>query len=113
MGTSKQFATYNLLKAKNYLTNHVKKELEPFMDTTVFEASSYPLDVTLVIYRKDNRLGDVDNRSIIAKWTTDTIVREGIIPEDNWKYIRSLTILDGGLDKENPRITYFMHKDGK
>jgi hypothetical protein len=58
------------------------------------------------IYREDNRQSDVDNKAIVAKWVTDEIVRAGLLTSDHWAVIKSLKIIDGGLDKENPRLEY-------
>jgi hypothetical protein len=46
------------------------------------------------------------NFCIIEKFTTDVLVANDILIEDNWKYIKSVTIQDGGLNKENPHAEY-------
>ena len=104
IGTDAKVNTYWLKRAKDSLITKVKKQLkglEPFKDQ---------VDLTLTIYRDSNRLCDMGNFSILEKFTTDAVVKAGVLADDNWKYIRSVSIIDGGLCKENPRAEYVLQE---
>ena len=102
LGLKNAFATYSLLKAKNFFTRLVTKAVA---DLPVIENPTN-LIVVLEVYRDSNRRSDCDNKAIMAKWATDMIVQAGIIPDDDHRYITGLLIVDKGLDKENPRVVY-------
>ena len=106
LGSKNLFSTFYLWRAKADLIARVKKlckGLSPIEGST-------PLKVELRIYRASNHRQDVDNRSIIAKFVTDTLVKCGIVGDDGFKFITELHIIDMGLDVENPRCEYFLAK---
>jgi len=43
---------------------------------------------------------DPDNYAACAKWINDGLVHAGILPDDNFDYIESLTIKQGGFCKK-------------
>jgi hypothetical protein len=63
-----------------------------------------PLKFTYTLYPKTKRRTDVSNPlSIIDKFTCDTLVELGVIPDDNYEYINEVVYKIGHVDKENPR----------
>jgi hypothetical protein len=73
----------------------------------------YPVQIKITIYRQSNHATDIGNYSVIEKYTTDALVQSGVLAEDNWQYISSVTLVDGGKDPQNPRATYEILKDNK
>lgn len=67
------------------------KDLEPITEKC---------HINLTIYRDSNRLLDIQNFTILEKFTTDAIVKAGILIDDNWKHITGVTIIDGGKSSE-------------
>ena len=86
-------------KAKRHLQDIVKSQL----------ATMPPLDMTkrkeviLTIFRGNNRATDViDNPVVLIKFAMD-IVKINHAPDDDWRYFSQCEIVDGGLDRANPR----------
>ena len=100
VGTDKKVNTYWLKRAKDHLMKEVAKQCK---DVEMFKDQ---VDITVTIYRDSNHLCDMGNFTIIEKFTTDAVVKAGVLSDDNWKFVRSVKIIDGGLDKENPRAEY-------
>jgi len=55
---------------------------------------------TFEFYFQDKRRHDPDNYAACAKWINDGLVNAGILPDDNFTYIESLTIEQGGFSKQ-------------
>ena len=56
------------------------------------------------VFFKDRRRRDIGNvLSIVDKFTCDSLVDNGILIDDNFKYIPEITFRFGGFDPENPR----------
>lgn len=57
-------------------------------------------NIIFTIYAPDNRKSDLSN-----KWESvgDLLVDNKIIEDDNWFIIPQLSLIFGGVDKENPR----------
>ena len=73
----------------------------------------YPVQIKITIYRQSNHATDIGNYSVIEKYTTDALVQSGVLAEDNWQYINSVTLVDGGKDSGNPRALYEILKDNQ
>jgi Holliday junction resolvase RusA-like endonuclease len=52
--------------------------------------------VKAIFYFKTERLRDMDNMIIVIKFLLDALKSNGIILDDNYKYIRSIELLYGG-----------------
>src|SRR5699024_3017311 len=63
-------------------------------------------DWTFVWYRK-NRRNDPDNIQVGTKYIFDAFVKAGIIDNDGWKEINSITH-KFRVDKDNPRVEIFI-----
>ena len=88
-------------KAKKQLQDIVRDQL---MDITPvdFDKTEWPLKAKLTVYRVSNRRVDIDNFGVLIKFALD-VLKEEHLPDDNFKYISSIEIVDGGLDRESPR----------
>jgi hypothetical protein len=63
------------------------------------------LDITYTLYKGSKRKIDRANvLCIIEKFFCDALTFYGCIPDDNDDYIKATHYLDGGIDKDNPRV---------
>ena len=69
------------------------------------KVTDYPISLTLVFYNSDRRRHDLDNQ---ASSILDTLVKAGVIEDDNQNFVNSIHLQYGGLDKENPRCEIFL-----
>ena len=65
----------------------------------------YKSNFTYTTYFKTDRRHDLDN--ISPKFILDGFVEAGLIVDDDYKHIESLTI-KCGIDKENPRMEFLI-----
>lgn len=70
-----------------------------------FRVTDYPISITIVSFNGDNRRHDLDNQ---CSSILDTLVKAGIIEDDNQKYIESIQLQYGGHDKVNPRCEIYI-----
>lgn len=86
-------------KAKRHLQDIVKNQLStenPLSDP-------WPKRVCLTIFRASNAHMDIiDNPVVLIKFAMD-IVKINHAPDDDWRYFSQCEIVDGGLDRANPR----------
>ena len=62
---------------------------------------SFPIEVEVIVYRADNRRRDSDNAVIAVKMINDSLVEMGKIPDDNYKFIKSVKCsIVGGAQKD-------------
>lgn len=106
--SNKQINTFYLEKAKTDLIAEVKEAVADVEPITRF-----PCDLAITIYRETDRQTDMGNYSILEKFATDALVQAGIIPDDCFKYIRSVGFIDGGKDRKNPRAMYHLREPPK
>jgi Holliday junction resolvase RusA-like endonuclease len=102
--------TYYQGRAKKELMADIKRQLPQL---TPIDPSVYPVQLVITIFRQSNHGTDIGNYSVIEKFTTDALVHGGIFLDDSWKYISSVTFVDGGKDPKNPRAEYVICKDGQ
>ena len=70
--------------------------------STVLLESPYRFVYT--IFPSSGRRFDIANvLPIIQKFTDDSLIEMGIIPDDSWKVIKAIDYRFGCIDKENPR----------
>lgn len=64
-------------------------------------------NVSITMFAPDRRASDLTNK---AESIMDLLVDVGILKDDNWFIVPSITLTLGGVDKDNPRaevtITY-------
>lgn len=75
---------------------------EQFKDHKV---TDYPISVTMVFFNTDNRRHDLDNQSSSI---LDTLVKAGVLEDDNQTKVDSLQLQYGGVDKESPRCEIYL-----
>ena len=66
--------------------------------------------VTLVAYPPTKMKFDLDNLAPHMKFAMDAVVQMGVLEDDNYLYILSTEHLFGGVDKENPRVEFFIEE---
>lgn len=96
---------YYQKRAKETLQKDVRKQLE---SQEVLEGP-FPMGVELNIYRDSNRRMDLDNTAVLLKFALDEI-KLSHIPDDDFRYIGEINIVDKGVDKENPRAELIFFK---
>jgi Holliday junction resolvase RusA-like endonuclease len=62
---------------------------------------SNPCHIHYKFYWPDNRIRDGQS---YFKATTDYLVKQKVIVDDNWKILASESWSHGGVDKQNPRV---------
>lgn len=70
-----------------------------------YKITGYPIAVTMVFYDGDLRRHDLDNQ---CSSILDTLVKAGVLEDDNQKFVDTITLQYGGLDRENPRCEIFL-----
>lgn len=73
----------------------------------------YDSPVELIYTYFHGRKGRVDISnpcSIIDKFTSDVLSEKKVIPDDNTDFIKRVTYIWGGVDKQNPRCTLEIKK---
>lgn len=70
-----------------------------------YKVTDYPISLNIAVYFNDLRKRDLDNAlgSIM-----DALVAAEIIEDDNNKFVDSISISYGGLDKLSPRAEVFL-----
>lgn len=66
-----------------------------------FKIPGTELKISMVMYAPDKRRGDLSNR---FESVADLLVDAGIIEDDSWFIVPSVTMAFGGIDRENPRV---------
>lgn len=77
----------------------LKRQFEGFVVT------DYPIELTLVFWFDNLRRHDLDNA---AAGVMDALSASGVIEDDNVKFVNTLTLQYGGVDKINPRTEIYI-----
>lgn len=76
-----------------------KDEYKKSCQEALSEYDRFTCEEIYIIISYNSRL-DIDNGILVSKFLADTLVSEGIIPDDNPKYYKSVSIrYDGTLEK--------------
>lgn len=67
--------------------------------------TKYPISCTMVFFWGDKRRRDMDNT---ASGVLDVLRDGGIIEDDDYTHIDTLTLQSGGYDKQNPRVEIYL-----
>ena len=63
------------------------------------------IELTYTVYRGDAHSYDLMNVvSVFDKFFEDSLTAAKVISDDNYKVVRKITAIPGGIDKENPRV---------
>lgn len=103
LNTYRNTSPLKLAKMKRYFHNQFlpmiyrcKKQYEPILKKYEGIRKSYSL--TYTINAKNNRQFDVSNLcSIIDKFACDSLVKEGILPDDSWKHLKQVLYKFGSV----------------
>lgn len=60
-----------------------------------------PVELTYTFYFPNNRASDIGNRE---KVTTDYLVSQQVIPDDDFNHVKRIVLIFGGIDREKPRV---------
>ena len=107
--TKKKMGSLNLNAFRNYhyqVLNKMKKYIHQWVRDNKPKQTKIkpPVELIYTVYRSSKRRVDLGNiGSVVDKMVSDAIVLIGILPDDNTDYIKKVTFIDGGIDKENPR----------
>jgi len=64
-------------------------------------------DITLTFYAPNKRKYDLTNR---AESIMDLLVDGGILSDDNWEVVPKVTLIHGGVEKEDPRCEIVINR---
>ena len=96
----------NHYQVNNKMKHRFSSDLMAAIGDRVKECPEPPVELIYTIYRRDRRKIDLGNiGAILDKFTSDALVYCKMLPDDNTDYIRAITYIDGGVDKQNPRAT--------
>ncbi len=95
--TNRPFITSSK-RYKEWLSENAGKLFTQFAG---YRISDYPITVELTFWFDNNRRHDLDNA---AAGIMDLLTSEGIIEDDNVKFVNKLIINYGGIDKIKPRV---------
>lgn len=116
ISSRKEFAlNLNIYRNAHYqVLNHAKKlfaaqitEEVTQMHTYLLRLPQYPktFHITYTLYPSSKRKLDVANTcSIVDKFFCDSLVKTGVIPDDDFSVITQVTYCYGALDPKNPRV---------
>lgn len=87
-----------LLSSANYTKWH--KEASKQLKQQKLSLQKDIKNITFTVYSPDKRKSDLSN-----KWESigDLLVDNKIIEDDNWFVLPQLSLIFGGVDKDNPR----------
>jgi Holliday junction resolvase RusA-like endonuclease len=85
--------------------NHAKVFFkEMVQEMTIEELSEPPYSITYTYYAPTKRKCDISNVcSIIDKFVCDAFTEIGLWEDDNIDFVKKVSYVWGGVDKENPR----------
>ena len=94
------------------ILNQAKIQYRDLVQSIWHEASPYvvmplnpPYRFVYTVFPSSGRKFDLGNVcSIIDKFTADSLVEMGVIPDDNYKIIKAVDYRFGYIDKDTPRV---------
>ena len=86
-----------------YKHEQQKLIIEYIKKSGLMQVRNYPVEIAFIFYEMNTKR-DIDNVSGWAhKCILDALVKEGILVDDSWKYVKSIKD-EFYIDKDNPRI---------
>lgn len=107
-GRKKYFLSMNSYNKWHYQTKSKIKKL--FTELAVEKLQDIPksaniIELTYTVYRGDAHSYDLMNVvSVFDKFFEDSLTAAKVISDDNYKVVRKITAIPGGIDRENPRV---------
>lgn len=87
-----------LNKAKTVFTSQILSQLRELPKQSL-------IGLTYNIFLPNQRKADISNiGSVTDKFFSDALVEAGVIPDDNYTYLRQVQFFFGGVDRVNPRV---------
>lgn len=88
--------------------NKAKKLYEAYMVPQIQEVIKSPVSsckLIYILYPRTKRKCDISNIcSIVDKFFCDSLVRSGMIEDDDYSFISTVEYRFGGIDKSEPRV---------
>lgn len=69
------------------------------------QVSGYPIPIKMIFFNSDRRRHDLDNQ---CSSILDTLVKAGVVEDDNQNFINKIILEYGGIDKDNPRCEIYL-----
>jgi len=86
-------------------SNQIKKAYQEIAHRKIPKQKHALISIRFTLYRGDNRRCDRSNiLSIHEKFFCDALTKNGFIPDDCDKFIKSTSYHSGGVDKGNGRV---------
>lgn len=105
------YLNLNVYRNLHYILNNNAKEIYNEIMRPQLQGLKLktPIELTFVLYKKQNRKIDRSNAlSIVEKFFCDALVAHGCIPDDNDDYIKATHYQSGGVDPQDPRVEVFI-----
>ena len=89
---------------QSHLSNDLKIQFKEEINIPELDTPLVACKITFVFYYPSAVRRDLDNSlGVISKFTQDALVEAGVIKDDDYTIVRSITGKYGGMDKQNPR----------
>jgi len=89
---------------QSHLSNDLKIQFKEEINIPELDTPLVACKITFVFYYPSAARRDLDNTTAVtAKFTQDALVEAGVIKDDDYTIVRSITGKYGGMDKQNPR----------
>lgn len=86
------------------VSNNLKQLFKETLDIIHLQPVTSPVHLKYTFYYPDKANRDIGNSlATIDKFTADALVSAGILSDDNYTIVQSITGAFGGIDKVNPR----------
>lgn len=86
------------------VSNNVKQAFKDTVDTSTLVPVVPPVQLIYTFHYPNLSHRDIGNSlAVVSKFTEDTLVSAGIIPDDNYTIVPSIIGEFGSIDRNNPR----------
>jgi Holliday junction resolvase RusA-like endonuclease len=86
-------------------SNNIKNQYQEIAHRKIPKQKHQAIQIEFTLFRGDNRDCDLSNVcSIHDKFFCDALTKHGFIPDDSCKFIRRISYVYGGVEKNNGRV---------